>query len=249
MRYKLTIEYDGTPFHGWQIQDNLATVQGCISDAIQKFTNAYVSVNGAGRTDSGVHANAQVAHIDLDDKWNEHTILNAINYHLRPNPITIIKVEKTDGDFDARFSAIKRYYIYKIINRNGHLSLKKNRALHVPRKLNTENMQKATKLFIGKHDFTAFRSAHCQSKSPIKTLDSASIEIKEDEINIHFNAKSFLHRQVRSMVGTLLKIGENDWPIDKISEILKSQDRSQCGPVAGAHGLYLDKIDYPKESE
>jgi len=246
MRYKLTIEYDGTSYHGWQIQDNIPTIQGTISEAIQKFTNVHVTVNGAGRTDSGVHANAQVAHIDLDEKWDEYTILNATNYHLRPNPITIIRVERVTDDFDARFSAIKRYYVYKIINRNGHLSLKKNRALHIVKKLDVDNMQKAANLLIGKHDFTAFRSAHCQSRSPIKTLDNVSIKTNEDKINIYFDAKSFLHRQVRSMVGTMLKIGENDWPVDKVREILESRDRSQCGPVAASHGLYLDKIDYTK---
>jgi tRNA pseudouridine38-40 synthase len=243
-RYKLTIEYDGTPFCGWQIQDNGPSVQGALTDAIAAFCGERVSVNGAGRTDAGVHAFGQVAHVDLAKDWDGDTVRDAVNAHLRPQPITMLAAEKVAADFDARFSAVKRHYLYRIIGRRGDLALDRDRAWRVPRPLDAGAMHAAAQRLIGNHDFTTFRATECQAKSPVKTLDRLDVEAIGEEIRVQASARSFLHHQVRSMVGSLAQVGEGKWNADDMSRILAARDRTACGPVAPAHGLYLVKVDY-----
>jgi tRNA pseudouridine38-40 synthase len=243
-RYKLTIEYDGTPFVGWQIQDNGPSVQGQITEAVRAFSGEEVVVRGAGRTDAGVHALGQVAHFDLAVSRDVDTVRDAINAHLRPDPVAVLSAEQTAKDFDARFSAVRRRYVYRIVNRRADLALDRNRAWRVPRDLNAETMQAAAQRLIGRHDFTTFRAAECQARSPIKTLDGLEVERRGDELRIAASARSFLHHQVRSMVGSLVRVGEGAWSADDLAAALAARDRSACGPVAPAHGLYLVAVEY-----
>ncbi len=243
-RYKLTIEYDGTPLVGWQIQDNGASVQGEIAKAIKAFSSEECNPTGAGRTDSGVHALGMVAHIDLSKDWDPLKIREALNHHLKTNPIAILKCEKTDDDFDARFSAKSRHYLYRIICRRARLALDKNRAWHINTELDAPAMHKAAQCLVGEHDFTTFRSAHCQAKSPHKTLDEFCVIRAGEEILIETSARSFMHNQVRSMVGSLKMVGEGKWSTDDLKAALEAADRSRCGVVAPAHGLYFVKAEY-----
>jgi tRNA pseudouridine38-40 synthase len=243
-RYKLTIEYDGTPFVGWQIQDNGPSVQGALIEAIAAFSGERVSVNGAGRTDAGVHATGQVAHIDLAKHWETDVVRDAINAHLRPNPVAVIAADLVADDFDARFSAVKRHYFYRIVARRADLALERNRAWRVPRALDVEAMHEAAQRLIGLHDFTTFRAAECQAKSPVKTLDQLDVFAIGGETRVIVSARSFLHHQVRSMVGSLVQVGDGKWTAEDISRILDARDRTQCGPVAPAEGLYLAQVDY-----
>jgi tRNA pseudouridine38-40 synthase len=243
-RYKLTIEYDGRPFVGWQIQDNGLTVQGVLIEAIRGFCGERVSVNGAGRTDAGVHALGQVAHIDLARNWEESTVRDAINAHLRPHPVAVISAEVVDATFDARFSALKRHYIYRIINRRADLTFERGRAWRIAKPLNSAAMHAAAQRLVGQHDFTTFRATECQAKSPVKTLDQLDVQRIRDDIHIYASARSFLHTQVRSMVGALALVGEGKWTGDDISLALYARNRSACAPVAPPDGLYLMSVDY-----
>lgn len=243
-RYKATIEYDGSNFHGWQKQDGLPSVQQSIESAIKLFCGENVEVHTAGRTDAGVHATAQVCHFDLLQQHEPFKIMSAVNHHLKPLPVALLSVEPTDDEFHARFSAKKRYYIYHIINRRAPLAIQHNRAWQVPVPLNEHLMQQAASYLIGFHDFTSFRDAECQSKSPLKTIDEINIERLGEEIKIYISAKSFLHHMVRNITGTLKMVGEGKWPPEYIPEILAAKNRSNAGPTAPACGLYLTKIDY-----
>jgi tRNA pseudouridine38-40 synthase len=243
-RYKLTIEYDGTTFVGWQAQDNGVTVQGVLTDAIAAFAGERVMVSGAGRTDAGVHALGQVAHIDLAEDWDTGNVRDGLNFHLRPQPVAVLAAELVAPDFDARFSAIKRHYLYRIVNRRADLTLDLNRAWRVPRPLDSVAMHTAAQKLIGKHDFTTFRSTECQAKSPAKTLDRLDVARDGDEVRITAAARSFLQHQVRSMVGSLVHVGEGKWSVDDLSAALAARDRSACGQVAPPQGLYLVRVDY-----
>ena len=243
-RFKLTIEYDGTPFIGWQTQDSGASVQGVLTDAIAAFTGERVIVAGAGRTDTGVHALGQVAHIDLAKDWEPGNVRDAINFHLRPRPVAVLTAERAAEDFDARFSAVKRHYLYRIVNRRADLTLERNLAWRVPRVLDSTAMQEAAQRLIGKHDFTTFRSTECQARSPLKTLERLDVARDGDGLRITASARSFLQHQVRSMVGSLVHVGEGKWSADDLAAALAARDRSRCGQVAPPHGLYLVRVDY-----
>jgi len=243
-RYKLTIEYDGTPFIGWQVQDSGISVQGVITDAIAAFTGERVVVAGAGRTDTGVHALGQVAHVDLAREWDGGTVRDALNSPLRPHPVAVLTAERVAGDFDARFSAIKRHYLYRVVNRRADLTLEQNRAWRVPRPLDDKAMNEAAQKLVGKHDFTTFRAAECQARSPVKTLDRLDITRCGDELRVRASARSFLQHQVRSMAGTLIHVGEGKWSADDLASALAARDRARCGQVAPPHGLYLVRVDY-----
>ncbi len=243
-RYKLTIEYDGTPFVGWQVQDNGVSVQGVITEAIAAFTGEHVSLQGAGRTDAGVHALGQVAHVDLAKDWDVDTVRDAINFHLRPQPIAVLAAENAADTFEARFSAIKRHYRYRIINRRADLALEQNRAWRVPRPLDGAAMHTAAQKLVGRHDFTTFRATECQAKSPVKTLDQLDVARDGDEMRVTASARSFLHHQVRSMVGSLVHVGEGKWSADDLGAALAARDRTACGQVSPPHGLYLVRVEY-----
>jgi len=243
-RYKLTIEYDGTPFVGWQEQDNGPSVQGVLTEAIAAFAGERVTVNGAGRTDAGVHAFGQVAHIDLSKGWSADNVRDAANFHLRPQPVAVLAAEEVAADFDARFSAIKRHYLYRIVNRRADLTLDQNHAWRVPRPLDVAAMHAAAQRLVGKHDFTTFRSTECQAKSPLKTLDRLDVARGGDEVRVIAEARSFLQHQVRSMVGSLVHVGDGKWSADDLAAALTARDRMRCGQVAPPHGLYLVRVDY-----
>jgi tRNA pseudouridine38-40 synthase len=243
-RYKLVIEYDGTPFVGWQIQANGASVQGLIADAIQAFAGERVAVQGAGRTDAGVHAVGQVAHMDLSRDWDCDTVRDALNAHLRPHPIAVRMAERVAADFDARFSATQRHYLYRIVNRRADLALDCNRAWRIARPLDVPAMHAAAQQLVGRHDFTSFRAAECQAKSPVKTLDRLAVERLGEEVRIHAAARSFLHTQVRSMVGSLVLVGDEKWSAADLAAALAARDRRACGQVAPPEGLYLVAVEY-----
>ena len=243
-RYKITIEYDGTPFVGWQIQDNGPSVQGLIIAAIAAFTGEKVAVQGAGRTDAGVHAFGQVAHFDLTSEREPETVCDALNAHLRPHPIAVIAAERVPQTFDARYSATKRQYLYRIVCRRADLALDRHRVWRYPRALDVSAMHAAAQCLVGQHDFTTFRAADCQAKSPVKTLDRLDVERGSDGIRVTAAARSFLHHQVRSMVGSLVLVGEGKWRADALARALAARDRKACGPVAPPDGLYLVRVDY-----
>jgi len=243
-RYKLTIEYDGTPFSGWQLQDAAATVQGELEAAAKAIAGTDIRVHGAGRTDAGVHALGQVAHCDLAKNLAPGRLRDAMNAHLRPHPIAVLSVEIVPESFEARFSALKRHYLYRIRNTRANLALDVGRVWRVPRKLDAAAMHQAAQRLIGKHDFTTFRDTECQAKSPEKTLDQLDVSREGDAINIVTSARSFLHSQVRSMVGSLVWVGEGRWSADDLAAALAARDRAACGIVAPPQGLYLVKVDY-----
>lgn len=243
-RYKLTVEYDGGPFVGWQRQDNGASVQGKIEKAIENFCGETVTLFGAGRTDAGVHALGQVAHADISGEHAPDTVRDAINHHLRPCPIAILSAEPVDDEFHARFSATRRHYLYRIVPRRAPLTVERGRAWQVFKPLDVDAMHHAAQVLVGKHDFTTFRSAQCQSDSPVKTLDAIAVARVGDEVHITCRARSFLHNQVRSFVGSLKMVGEGKWSAKTLQQALTAADRSKCGPVAPAHGLYLTRVDY-----
>jgi tRNA pseudouridine38-40 synthase len=243
-RYKLTIEDDGTPFAGWQWQEDAPSVQRALTDAVAAFCSHPVKIAGAGRTDAGVHALGQVAHVDLEKDWRTDKVRDAVNAHLRPHPVAILAVEAVAGDFDARFSARKRHYLYRIANRRPDLALNRLRAWRVPRRLDADAMHVAAQRLIGKHDFTTFRSTECQAKSPEKTLDTLDVSRVGDEVHVNTSARSFLHNQVRSMVGSLAFVGDGKWSADDLATALAAKDRAACAPVAPPDGLYLMRVDY-----
>lgn len=242
-RYKLLIEYHGGPYQGWMRLPGKPTVQGVLEAAAANLDGRPVEVLGAGRTDAGVHATGQVAHIDLEQD-RPAKVADALNAHLRPHPIAILKAEKVSEDFHARFSATTRHYRYIIINRRADLALERGLAWRVPSKLDAAAMHEAAQLLLGHHDFTTFRDTACQAASPVKTLDRLDVTRLGDRIEITCSAQSFLHRQVRSMVGSLVEVGRARHPVSWIGDILKAADRTQCGPIAPADGLYLERVDY-----
>ncbi len=248
-RYRITIEYDGTPFVGWQFQANGVSVYEILVAALAKFTDPTTDVYGAGRTDAGVHAQGQVAHFDLIKAWDPFRLAAALNFHLKPHPIAVIGCELAPPGFHARFSAIKRHYTYRILARRAPPALDKNRVWWVPVPLDAERMHKAAQHLVGQHDFTTFRAAGCQATSPIKTVERLDVERVGDEIHIHASARSFLHRQVRSLVGSLKRVGEGQWQDSDIVTALAACDRSACGPVAPPMGLYLTQVDYPPDPQ
>lgn len=243
-RYRITIEYDGTPYVGWQVQDNGPSVQGRIAQAIAAFSGETLVPSGAGRTDAGVHALGQVAHFDLEKDWPTDTVRDAVNAHLRPDPITILDCELADTEFDARFSATKRHYLYRICDRRTPLALDRDRVWQVSRPLDPEAMHAAAQVLVGKHDFTTFRAAQCQARSPVKTLDRIDVSRVGAEVHINVQARSFLHNQVRSIAGALRQVGEGKWSARDLEEALKAKDRAACAPVAPPHGLYLLSVTY-----
>lgn len=246
-RYKITIEYDGTNLLGWQKQQEGLSVQSCLETALQAFTNQQIDIYAAGRTDAGVHALAQVAHFDLDTKMELFQIREAFNAHLRDRqyPVSVVDVETVPDDFHARFSAIGRGYIYRILNRRARTVLLENRVWHVPFPLDVEKMRQGAKYLLGHHDFSAFRGAGCQALSPIKTLDKLDIIVNGDEIDFIVEARSFLYHQVRNMVGTLKMVGDGKLQPEDIQKILESKQRREAGVTAPASGLYLSKVMYP----
>ena len=243
-RYRITIEYDGTPFFGWQVQPDRPSVQGRIVEAIARFSGEKVAVRGAGRTDTGVHALGQVAHFDLSRTWQLFRIRDALNYHLKPAPVVVLDAIEVSPDFDARFSATGRHYLYRILSRVAPPGLERDRVWWVPGELDAEAMADAAKLLIGRHDFTTFRATGCQALSPIKTLDRLDVTRSGAEIRIEVSARSFLHHQVRSFVGSLKQVGEGRWRPDDVQKALDARDRTACGALAPSQGLYLVRIDY-----
>ena len=243
-RYKLIIEYDGTPFSGWQIQENGLTVQGALENAVKAICGEPVRVHGAGRTDAGVHALGQVAHCDISKQLPPGRFRDALNAHLRPHPIAVLSANIVPDTFEARFSAMKRHYRYRITNHRANLALDIGRVWRVPRHLDTDAMHVAAQRLIGKHDFTTFRDTECQAKSPEKTLDQLDVTRDGDAVSIVTSARSFLHSQVRSMVGSLVWVGEGRWSADDLAGALAARDRAACGPVAPPDGLYLVRVDY-----
>lgn len=244
-RYRLTIEYDGTPFVGWQIQSEGVSVQGALEVAILKLTGAPAGVRGAGRTDAGVHARGQVAHADIEKAWPSDRIRDGLNFHLKPHPIAIVDCAEVAPDFDARFSATARHYLYRILARRAPPALEKNRVWWIPRALDAEAMHEAAQALVGHHDFTTFRAAQCQANSPMRTLDRLDVVRRGDEIEVSASARSFLHNQVRSMVGSLRLAGERKWTRADLAAALAARNRTACGPVAPPTGLYLMAVDYP----
>ncbi|HVV62941.1 MAG TPA: tRNA pseudouridine(38-40) synthase TruA [Pseudolabrys sp.] len=243
-RYKLLIEYDGRPFTGWQIQAGGLTVQGVLTAAVEALTGEKTLVQGAGRTDTGVHARGQVAHVDLAKEWEADTIRDALNAHLRPHPVAVLSAERVPDGFNARTSAVRRHYLYRIVNRRADLTLEAGRAWRVPRPLDVGAMHAAAQRLTGKHDFTTFRSTECQAKSPEKTLDRLDVARDGEEVTVTAVARSFLHSQVRSMVGSLALVGEGKWSGDDLANALAARDRTRCGPLAPPDGLYLMRVDY-----
>ena len=244
-RYKLTLEYDGTSFAGWQRQDNAPTVQAALEAAVEKFCGERVVSTAAGRTDSGVHALAQVAHLDLARDWPADTVRDALNFHLRPEPVAVRDAAVVAGDFHARFSAIGRRYRYRILNRRAPAALERGRAWWVPMPLDAEAMHAAAQILVGRHDFTSFRAAECQAKTPVKTLGALRVRRQDELVTVEAEARSFLHHQVRNMVGTLKLVGEGKWSARDIERALAARDRAKAGPTAPAEGLYLVGVDYP----
>ncbi|MDP6352210.1 MAG: tRNA pseudouridine(38-40) synthase TruA [Alphaproteobacteria bacterium] len=243
-RYKLTLEYDGTGLVGWQRQANGPSVQAALEDAIEAFSGEAATTTAAGRTDAGVHALGQVAHFDLARLRPADTVSDALNAHLRPRPIAVVAAEAVNDDFHARFMATERHYRYRIVNRRGPLTLDRDRAWQVARPLDEAAMQAGADLLVGHHDFTSFRAAECQAASPVKTLDQLRVTRAGDEITIGARARSFLHHQVRNMVGSLVLVGEGKWPPERIASALGARDRTAAGPTAPAKGLYLMSVAY-----
>ncbi|MCS6758875.1 MAG: tRNA pseudouridine(38-40) synthase TruA [Candidatus Devosia euplotis] len=243
-RYKLTIEYDGTPFAGWQRQKTHPSVQQAVEEAIWRMSSESVTLQAAGRTDAGVHALGHVAHVDLSKAWDPLRIREALNYHLRPNAVGIIAVDAVDESFEARFSATARHYQYRILNRSAPAVLERNQIWHVPKPLDAETMDRAAGLILGLHDFTTFRSSECQAKSPMRTLDVLSVQRQGDHTVVNASARSFLHHQVRSMVGCLKLVGEGKWSPADFRAALDAADRSRCRAMAPSDGLYLTRVDY-----
>ena len=244
MRYALTIEYDGAPYVGWQRQANGMSVQQRLEEAVLAINGASCVVQGAGRTDAGVHALGQVAHVDLMREWREDRLRDALNAHLRPDPIAVLSTRAVDATFEARFSAVRRHYRYVIDNRRAPLALAAGRAWHVKRKLDADAMHAAAQALVGRHDFTTFRAAECQASSPVRTLERLDVRRDGDIIEITTSARSFLHTQVRSLAGSLEHVGSGKWRAQDLRAALEARDRARCGQVAPPHGLYLVAVEY-----
>jgi tRNA pseudouridine38-40 synthase len=246
-RYRITLEYDGGPFVGWQVQALGQSVQGRLAAAIAKFSAETVLPRAAGRTDAGVHALGQVAHFDLARAWPAETVRAAVNFHLRPDPIAVLDCAIAADDFDARHSARARHYRYRMLARAAPPVLERDRVWWVRRHIDDRAMASAARCLLGRHDFTTFRAAGCQAASPLKTLDRLAITRQGEEIRIEASARSFLHHQVRSIVGSLKLVGDGTWREADLHSALEARDRSACGPVAPARGLYLVRVEYPAE--
>jgi tRNA pseudouridine38-40 synthase len=249
-RYRIDLEYDGTPYAGWQRQAGQHSVQAAVEQAIAAFCGEQVTVRGAGRTDAGVHATGQVAHLDLARDWPAERVMGAINAHLAMagETVAVTSAAKAADTFDARFSATARHYLYRILNRRAPPVLERKRAWHIARRLDAEAMHEAAQALVGRHDFTTFRSVQCQAKSPVKTLDRLDVSRRGELVEIRASARSFLHNQVRSMVGTLAKAGDGSWSAADVRAALEAADRAACGPVAPPDGLYLVRVDYGGDS-
>lgn len=243
-RYRLTVEYDGSGYNGFQAQAGQPTIQGAIEMAVAAFSGESVRIAAAGRTDTGVHATGQVVHVDLERDWPPPTVMNALNAHLVREAVSVLDCTVAEGDWHARFSATGRRYLYRILNRPGRPALDRSRVWHVKRALDIEAMNAGAAFLIGQHDFTTFRDMACQSASPVKTLDIARVERIGEEVRLVFEARSFLHRQVRSMTGTLVEVGLGRWFPSDVRIALEARDRAACGPVAPSDGLYLTGVDY-----
>lgn len=243
-RYALTIEYDGGPFVGWQRQTNGPSVQEAVEIAVERFCGEPVRLNCAGRTDAGVHARGQVAHCDLSRDWPVGTIRDAVNFHLKPLPVAVLASARVAADFDARRSATGRAYLYRLINRRAPPALERGRVWHVARLLDATAMHAAAQLLVGRHDFTSFRAAECQAASPVKTLDRLEVLRSGEEITVIAEARSFLHHQVRNMVGTLERVGSGKWDPEDVRRALEARDRAAAGPTAPPEGLYLTAVRY-----
>jgi tRNA pseudouridine38-40 synthase len=243
-RWRLTIEFDGGPFMGWQRQDHGPTVQQCLEEAIHRMTGELGAVHGAGRTDAGVHALAMTAHVDVAKTLTEHRLREGLNALVRPQPISVLSVEPAADDWHARFSCIERRYLYRILNRRAPPALDRGRVWHIAVPLDAEAMAEGAAYLVGLHDFTTFRSAHCQSESPVKTLDSLTVERAGEDVHVHAGARSFLHHQVRSMVGCLALVGRGQWQPDDIGKALAARDRTALGFNAPPDGLYFVEATY-----
>ena len=243
-RFKLTIEYDGGPFQGWQKQDYAPTIQGALETAAQRINGSPTTVYGSGRTDSGVHALEQIAHVDFDKTLRADQVRDALNFHLGDYPISVLAAEEMDAEFHARFDAIERRYLYRIVDRRPRLALERGRVWRIPVKLDADAMHEAAQVLIGKHDFTTFRDGQCQAKSPVKTLDEVNVLRAGHEIHLTFRARSFLHKQVRSFTGSLVEVGLGKWDTEDMQAALEARDRTTCGPVASPDGLYLVRVIY-----
>lgn len=248
-RYKMVVEYDGTPYVGWQRQENGHSVQAAVEAAILSLTSETVVIRGAGRTDSGVHALGQVIHADLSREWAPFKLRNALNAHLMmaSEKVSIIDIDRVSDDFDARFSALRRHYLYRIISRRAPLAIEAKRAWWVSKDLDHEAMHAAAQMLVGHHDFTTFRSAHCQAASPIRTLDRLDVTRQGELIEIRASAQSFLHNQIRSFAGTLKLAGEGKMSPQDVRAALEARSRAACGPVAPPEGLYFMQVDYPDQ--
>jgi len=243
-RYRLTVEYDGSPYRGFQAQGELPSVQTALERAITAFCGERAVIFAAGRTDTGVHAAGQVVHFDIERTWPAGTVMNALNAHLVDEAIVVLDAAQADGDFHARFSAKGRAYLYRILNRKAPPALERGRVWHVKKPLDAEAMHAAAQALVGHHDFTTFRDMQCQAKSPMKTLDVAEVWREGEEVRLRFASRSFLHRQVRSMTGTLAEVGVGRWSADDLRSALEARDRKACGPVAPAEGLCLIGVEY-----
>jgi tRNA pseudouridine38-40 synthase len=243
-RCKLTLEYDGGGFVGWQRQANGLSVQQALEEAVQRFCGETVAAVAAGRTDAGVHATGQVAHVDLEREASPETLRDALNFHLKPLPVSILSAEVAPEGFHARFSAVQRRYLYRIVNRRAPLALDSSRAWRVPQPLDAEAMHRAAQALVGRHDFTSFRASLCQAASAVKTLDRLDVARQGEELTIRAEARSFLHHQVRNMVGSLRLVGEGRWSEPDLARALEARDRTAAGPTAPAHGLYLIEVRY-----
>lgn len=242
-RYKLLIEYDGAPFVGWQRQANGPSVQQALEEAAEGLCGMPTRVQGAGRTDTGVHASGQVAHVDFVRDWSEDTVRDAINAHLRPAPVSVIAARRVPDSLDARHSAVRRHYRYRVLNRRAPPALDR-KVWHIAAPLDANAMDAAAQRLIGRHDFTTFRAVQCQAASPLRTLDRLTVQRNGDAVVVEARARSFLHNQVRSMVGTLAEVGLGRWGADDVGAALAARDRARCGPVAPAQGLTLRQVDY-----
>jgi len=250
-RYALKIEYNGGPFHGWQRQDGLATVQGAVEDAVSVLDEKCEGIQGAGRTDTGVHGLGQVAHLDMTGSWDPFRLSEALNYHLKPHPVSILDAAEVDDDFHARFSATLRHYYFRLFLRRAPATHEAGLVWQIKHDLDVEAMRKGAAHLVGHHDYTTFRSTMCQAQSPVKSIDA--IEIEDvigpyfQELKFRIRARSFLHNQVRSIVGTLERVGAGAWAPDDVRSALEAKDRARCGPVCPPHGLYLAEVEYPED--